>query len=253
MVKNEALVKSIDSFVDEFFAKSEAELPKAAIAEESKTTADAVVGEAPAPKKDDKDRPKQLTDVPQIDTDGKREGNYDADITTKTGEIEPEEVKANAVPETLTKSEKEELEAFRKAKKEAEEASKKDDSKKLIKSVIMGAVEKVSNEFVTEIEALKKSFNEQSDLIKSLSAQPKVAKSITNVSALEKSEKEVPLNKSLSRKEYKDMAMDAAESLSKSMPEYVNEDHICEIDMTGRVADPRVAALIEAEVNKKFR
>ena len=93
-MSKEAMNKSIDAMIDELFTEAPVE-KSIDISKDAKTTADAAVNQAPKGQDDDKrgaGRPKQISDVPKTDTDGKRDGKYDDDITENDGkEMSPEE------------------------------------------------------------------------------------------------------------------------------------------------------------------
>lgn len=272
----EDLNKSIDSLIEDLFAEPVAKSDDLNVAGASKTTADAAIASAPKMQDDGSrgaGRPKQISDVPQNDEDGKRDGSYDASIASNQSEEENEEAKkqAKSIDQTtsagrmgegpkmkdprLSKSEQEELEAFRKAKadseskaeelRKSEEIKKADEIKKaeletLVKSAIASALEPVKK----ENETLKKSLDESQALIKAMAGQPQRSKSITGVEALEKSTPEGQGQTEFTKKD----KLDAAERLvmKKSLP----MDAVIELENTGTVYNKQWQQQIEAELQK---
>lgn len=273
----EDLNKSIDSLIEDLFAEPVSKSDNLDVASASKTTADAAIASAPKMQDDGSrgaGRPKQISDVPQTDEDGKRDGSYDASIASGQSEEENEEAKkqAKSIDQTtsagrmggegpkmkdprLSKSEQEELEAFRKAKadseskaeelRKSEEIKKADEIKKaeletLVKSAIASALEPVKK----ENETLKKSLDESQALIKAMAGQPQRSKSITGVEALEKSMPEGQGQTEFTKKD----KLDAAERLvmKKSLP----MDAVIELENTGTVYNKQWQQAIEAELQK---
>lgn len=277
-MKTQDLNKSIDSLIEDLFAEP---VVKAGenfeVANASKTTADAAIASAPKMQDDASrgaGRPKQISDVPSNDEDGKRDGQYDASIASGQSEEENEEAKkqAKSIDQTssagrmgegkkmsdprLSKSDQEELEAFRKAKadaeakadelKKSEEIKKAEDLKKaelenLVKSAIATAIAPLKQ----ENETLKKSLNESATLIKAMAGQPQRSKSITGVDALEKSTPEGGERTEFTKAE----KLDAAERLvmKKSLP----MDAVIELENTGTVYNPQWQQAIAAELQKQ--
>lgn len=259
---NEELKKSIDSMIDELFLEKSAD---------SKTKADDAVNAAPKGQDDDKrgaGRPDQISDVPKTDKDGKRSGDYDKDIAKKQKEEENAEAKKQVkeknqikkseeeaaaaaasdenTNEDLEKSEREELEAFRAAKKdqEAEEFKKAEEDKQedLIKSV----VEKVSTRYEEKIENLTKSLNEQTELVKAIANKPQQSKSITNIEAMEKSTHEEGANRdSFTKSEM----LDAAEELFHKGE--IRDTEVIELENNGFILNPESRAKVEKALLKK--
>lgn len=275
------LNKSIDSLIEDLFAEPVAKADHLDVASASKTTADAAIAAAPKAQNDDArgaGRPKQISDVPATDEDGKRDGQYDASIAAGQSEEENEEAKkqARSIDQTtsagrmgegpkmkdprLTKSISEEeyaeFEAFKKAR--AEEAEKAEDLKKseaikkaedlrkaeletLVKSAIQSAIAPLQK----ENETLKKSLNESAALVKAIAGQPQRSKSITDVTALEKSTPE-----SVGPQEFtKSEKLDAVERLvlKKALP----VDAMVELENTGTVYRKDWQQAIEAELQKR--
>lgn len=281
--QNEDLNKSIDSLLDEVFGETVSKGSPLDLAADNKTTADAAVSQAPKMEKDEArgaGRPKQISDVPQVDQDGKRGSEYDAGIAEDHGATEPEEAKKQAKAidqvskeghmagkeaapkmapfkksdgEVLSDEEVKEFEEFRKSKaeaaakaKEAEELKKaekvKSDQEALVKSAVAAATASLRK----ENEELKKSFAETNALIKAMAAQPQRSKSITGIDALEKSER--PEDKgpqTFSKSEILDAAMELA------MKKSISDSIVSEIEMTGRCSDPSARAKIEKYLEGK--
>lgn len=277
--QTEDLNKSIDTLIDDLFADT---VEKSIdIAGDSKTTADAAIASAPKSQDDASrgaGRPKQISDVPDTDEDGKRDGTYDSTIAAAIGEIENEEAKKQAksidqttaagrmgeapkmkdprLTKSITDEEYAEFQAFQKSKTEAtqkqeelrksEEIKKADDLRKaeletLVKSAVTSAIAPLKQ----ENETLKKSLNEASTLVKAMASQPQKSKSITGVDALEKSNPE-----STGKTEFtKSEKLDAAERLvmKKSIP----MDAVIELENTGTVYNKQWQQAIEAELQKQ--
>lgn len=272
------LNKSIDTLIEDLFADP---VSKAGenfeVANAAKTTADAAIAAAPKAQNDDArgaGRPKQISDVPENDEDGKRDGQYDASIAAGQGEDENPEAKkqSRSIDQTtsagrvgeapkmkdprLSKSDYEELEAFRKSKADAEakaeeirkseEIKKADDLKKaelenLVKSAVASAIAPLKQ----ENETLKKSLNQSNALVKAMAAQPQRSKSVTGIEALEKSLPEGSGQQEFTKSE----KLDAAERLvmRKALP----MDAVVELENTGTVYNKEWQRAIEAELQKQ--
>lgn len=271
------LNKSIDTLIEDLFAEPVAKADHLDVASASKTTADAAIAAAPKAQNDDArgaGRPKQISDVPETDEDGKRDGQYDASIADGQAEVENEEAKkqARSIDQTtaagrmgegkkmsdprLSKSDAEELAEFRKAKADAEskaeelrkseEIKKSEDLRKaeletLVKSAVASAIAPLQK----ENESLKKSLTESAALVKAMAGQPQRSKSITDVTALEKSAPESTGPQEFSKSE----KLDAIESLimKKSLP----VDAMVEFENTGTVYRKDWQQAIEAELQKR--
>lgn len=271
------LNKSIDTLIEDLFAEPVAKADHLDVASASKTTADAAIAAAPKAQNDDArgaGRPKQISDVPETDEDGKRDGQYDASIAAGQGEVENEEAKkqSRSIDQTtsagrmgegpkmkdprLSKSDAEELAEFRKAKADAEakaeelrkseEIKKSEDLRKaeletLVKSAVASAIAPLQK----ENESLKKSLSESAALVKAMAGQPQRSKSITDVTALEKSAPESTGPQEFSKSE----KLDAIESLimKKSLP----VDAMVEFENTGTVYRKDWQQAIEAELQKR--
>ena len=121
------LTKSIDELVDQLFAEDALNKSALDIKQDAKTTADAVVNQAPSAQNDDArgaGRPKQISDVPAKDEDGKRDGSYDASITSAQAASDVPEASQVKEPAKMKKSveiseeDYAQFEAFKKAESE---------------------------------------------------------------------------------------------------------------------------------------
>lgn len=273
-MSSETLNKSIDDLIDQVFAEDVEKSIE--IAKDAKTKADEVASKAPKGQKDEArgaGRPKQISDVPQTDQDGRRAADYDASISEKGKEKDQEEadqvkemnqIKARGgqdsskpkqapyMKKSISDEEYEELQAFRKAKEDSEvEELKKAEAQKtedLIKSVVDRTADKVSAKYEGEIEGLKKSLNEQLTITKAMANAPRTAKSITGIEQLEKSI-EAPENKgpeTLSKAEAGDLAVEAFEK------GVITEDEAVEMDSNGYIYNPDSRRRFEAYVEKKY-
>lgn len=269
------LTKSIDTLIDDLFAEPVAKAgDNLDVASASKTTADAAVSAAPKAQDDaarGAGRPKEISDVPDTDEDGKRAGTYTASIADGQAETENEEAKkqAKSIDQTtstgrlaeapkmkdprLTKSISEEeyaeFEAFKKAQaeqadlKKSEDLKKADDLKKAeLENLVKSAVAQATEAFKKENETIKKSLEQSTALVKAMAAQPRQAKSITGIEALEKSSPEGSERTEFTKSE----KLDAAERLvmKKSLP----MDAVVELENTGTVYRPDWRQAIEAEL-----
>jgi hypothetical protein len=272
------LTKSIDSLIEDLFAEP---VSKAGenfeVANASKTTADAAIAAAPKMEKDSArgaGRPDQISDVPENDEDGKRAKEYDASIAKdQAAEANPEAAKQAKVVDQmssagrmgekpsmkdprLSKSDYEELEAFRKSKAESEskaeelrkseELKKADDLRKaeletLVKSAIASAIKPLQ----LENQELKKSLSQSEVLIKAMAGQPQRSKSVTGIEALEKSAPESNGPQEFTKAD----KLNAAESLvmKKALP----MEAVIELSSTGTVYNPEWRKRIEQELMKE--
>lgn len=283
----EDLNKSIDALLDEVFSDSIEKGSPLDIAGDSKTTADAAVNQAPKGQDDASrgaGRPKQISDVPGNDQDGKRDGQYDASIASGSGEMEPDEAKkqAKAVDQCssaghmasgasapkvapfkksdgsdLTEADFRAFENFQKSQKEAAEKAKaeelrksedlrKAESKRETEALIKSAVEAATAKSSKENEELRKSLQETQALVKAMAAQPMPAKSITNIQALEKSERpEDKGQETFTKSEILDAAVELV------MKGQIPDVTVSEIEMTGRVHSADARAKIEKYLASK--
>lgn len=280
----EELNKSIDTMIDELFAEPVVKGENFEVANASKTTADAAIAAAPKMQDDaarGAGRPKQISDVPSNDQDGKRDGQYDASIAAGQGEEENPEAKAQSksidqtsgqgrlaaapamkdprLTKSLTEEEFAEYQSLKKAKSDAEaeavkneeirkseELKKSEDMKKaelqdLVKSAVASAIAPVQKENAD----LRKSLEKSEALIKAMAGQPQRAKSITGIEALEKSQREDSGPKVFTRQEM----LNAAESLvmKKSLP----MEAVIELENTGTVFRKDWQQAIDAELQKQ--
>lgn len=276
--QEELLNKAIDELIDEVFVEEEVE-KSIDIAKDAEETADEAVGKAPKGQKDEArgaGRPKQISDVPQTDMDGRRESKYDDSTTEREGkEDEPEETEQSpSMDQTQEKkrmggkpkapemrpfkkseeeasirqlSEEEYAEYLEFKKSKAEEAAKAEELKKAEEmkkaeekqeSLVKAAVEEATSE-------LRKSLDEANALIKAIAKQPVRAKSVTGIEALEKSQEEEKGPETFSKSEM----LDAAEELVKSG--LIKSDVVTELEMTGYVYDGASRTLIEKQLQKK--
>jgi hypothetical protein len=265
------LQKSIDAMVDELFAE---EINKASenfeVASASKTTADAAVASAPKGQNDEArgaGRPKQISDVPESDEDGKRAGEYTASIAEENGEEEPEETKTQskahtqvsdgdkgpknsmdprspAIAKSITAEEYAEFEAFKKSKADTE-LKKADDLRKAeTTQLIKAAVGQAMTAAKKEADELRKSLKEQQELLKAMASQPQRTKAITSVHALSKSTQEFNAQTEFTKSE----KLEAAEELVKKGK--LPMDAVIELENTGTLYDREQRALIERELTK---
>lgn len=279
--QTEDLNKSIDTLIEDLFAEPVSKSDNLDVAGASKTTADAAIASAPKMQDDaarGAGRPKEISDVPQNDEDGKRDGKYDASIASAQAEQENEEAKKQAksidqnssagrlaaapamkdprLSKSLSDEEYAEFQAFKKAQADAaskqeelrksEEIKKADDLKKaeletLVKSAVASAIAPIAK----ENQELKKSLTKSEELIKAMAGQPQRSKSITGVDALEKSTPEGGERTEFTKSE----KLDAAERLvmKKSLP----MDAVIELENTGTVYNKQWQQAIEAELQKQ--
>lgn len=271
-VANEEMKKSIDTLLDEVFSEEVSKSSALDIASDSSTTADAAVNKAPAMQKDDArgaGRPKQISDVPQTDTDGRRDSQYDAAIAAKQAEEENEEAKkqakaidqtssaghsasSSAAPKTapfmksVSEAEYAEFEEFKKSKAAAAEKAKEAEVLRKSEDLVKSEIAKATAKLTSENEALKKSVSETNALIKAMAAQPRQSKSITGIDVLEKSS--APQEKG-EESFTKSEVLDAAFELAKAGK--IPAEAVSEIEMTGRCNDAGVRAKIEKQLEKK--
>lgn len=278
---NEELNKSIDSLLDQLFGEETVSKGSPLdLAQDNKTKADDAVKMAPSMQKDEArgaGRPRQISEVPQIDTDGKRQSEYDAGIAEEHKDDEPKETdqspaidqasdkghmgKPSKAPESrpfkksleLSEEELKEFEEFKKSKKEAadkvakeQELRKAEFAKKEQEELVKSAVREATSKYAKENEELRKSFMETQALIKAMASQPRQSKSITDISALEKS---VHPESGKQEAFTKGEILDAAFELAKSGK--ISDTVVAEIEMTNRVADPEARAKIEKFLETK--
>lgn len=284
-VTNEDLNKSIDTLLNDIFSEDIEKASAIDIAGDSQTKADAVVAKAPKSQKDESrgaGRPKQISDIPQVDADGSRDGEYDAKITeNENKESEPDEAKKqakaidqvskeghksgaskapamkpfkkseNGEAEELSDEEYKEFQEFKKSKveaakveelKKAEDLRKADDEKQ--ETLIKSAVSAATDDLRKSMDMLQKTNTEQAELLKAMAGRPQRPKSVTGIEQLEKSA-DPALNEG-SQSFSKSQMLDAAEELYKSKE--IPMEAVVELDNTGTVYDPRVRKLIEKKL-----
>lgn len=264
-MSKEKLNKSIDAMIDELFAEKPVE-KSLDVASMASTKADEAVNKAPKAQKDEDrgaGRPKQIADVPQTDMDGKREGDYDGSIAAKQKEDEPSETdqvktsdqtkgkqdKSNPpmMAKSISEEEYAEFVAFKKSKeeKQKEEVLKKtrDEQRDLIKSAIKEATSAISK----ENEELRKSLAETQELVKAMAERPQRRKSIDGIQALEKSQTEDQGPQAFSKSEM----LDAAEELVMKKSMDFRDEHLIELENTGFIFDVRARNVLENYLKNK--
>ncbi len=286
---SEELTKSIDSLIDELFSESIEKGSAIDIAGDADKTADGAISKAPKGQQDSArgaGRPKQISDVPQKDMDGRRDSEYDASISENEGkEDEPDEAKKQAQSidqtsgkgrikssskapkvrpfkksedeselEEISEEEYKEFQEFKKAKTEAadkalqeEELKKAQDAKKEQEDLLKSVVESALSGVRKENEELRKSFQESQALLKAMASQPQQPKSITSIEVVEKSEGST--EKSGPEAFSKSEILDAAEELAKSGK--IDSLIVSEIEMTNRCSDDASRDKIEKFLEEK--
>lgn len=209
----------------------------------------------------DRGRPKQVSDVPDVDEDKKRAKGYEH-VQMETAKIPEEHDRSQPVRNQdfreFKKSEgivisKEDYELLQNIKKQKENESLKkaqDLQVDLLKSVFASEMQTVR----AENESLKKSILETNNLIKAMSRVPREQKSISNISALKKSfvDERYPdeSDKTFSKQEM----LEAAEELVKSRQ--IPVEYAIELESTGTIAGKDASSeaarkLIERQLNTK--
>ena len=196
----EDLNKSLDLLIDEVFAAAGEPVVKADMIKDenpAKTVADAAVKAAPKAEKDESrnaGRPDQIADVPQVDTDGKRAGDYDKDIAAKQEDGKKKEddqvtPAKELVKKSFSDAEYEEYQALKKAQVAAVQAEVLAKAEARQADLIKSAIGEALSGVKAENEALRKSMTEQADLIKAMANKPQRAKAVTGLQAVEKFQK----------------------------------------------------------------
>lgn len=250
----ENLEKSLDSLIDELFSEEESEVVEKSMIKDQapqKETADEAAKMIPKAEKDearDAGRPKQISSIPQVDTDGKRDGEYDGDIATKNEDAKKKEDSQVQVTAEMKKSisdaEWQEFQALKKAQAEKAQEEALAKARKEQTDLIKSAVMEATSEIRKENEELRKALTEQSELIKSMANKPQRSKAITNIAAVEKFQKsEAPANYS------KAEVLDVAESLVKSGK--LTMEHVIELEQTGFIYEPEARAALESAVKRR--
>jgi hypothetical protein len=247
------LTQTIDSLIDSLF--TEEPVAKSMIKDEkpAKETADAAVKAAPKSEKDEsrgEGRPKQISDVPQTDEDGEREGSYDKDITEKKDDADGKKKEDSQVeaPKQMVKSfddaEYAEYQALKKAKAESEQAEVMRKAQKEQADLIKSAVVEATASIREENESLRKAMAEQVELIKSMANKPQKSKAVTNVQAVERFQKS-QASTTMSKAEL----LDVAEELVKSGK--LEMTSVIELENTGFIYDQEARAVLEREVKRR--
>lgn len=266
----EELEKSIDMLIDELFSDNvEKSLD---LAQDSKTTADAAINQAPSLQNDESrgaGRPKAIHDMPQKDQDGQASKEYDGSISEEKkeedqpeinqvsdmsqieekGRIKPSSKSPDMAPfkKSISEEEYAEFLAFKKSKEEAKAEELKKAETQKTEDLIKAVVEKTAARYESQISTLQKSLAQQESLLKSLSKQPQPSKSITNVEALEKSLHEGTESQRTTFS--KSELLDAAEELVKSGQ--LRDDHVIELENNGYIYDPRARKTLESYLAKR--
>ena len=265
----EELTKSIDGLLDKLFGDSEDTVEKSMIKDQkpADTTADKAKAKTPGSGTDDDKRnagrPKQISDVPSTDTDGKRAKDYDAAIAEKNEDGKKKEDSQVQPPKDMKKSEEEgtdtvsiskadfeAFEAFKKSQKETEEAEALKKAEEKQNDLIKSAIEAAKADWDAEREELKKSIQEQTDLVKAMANKPQARRSISSVSALEKSGT-TNGQPSLSPAEQKRIALEVGEELVKS--KRIAMEHVIELENVGYIYDEEARSILTTEVNKEIK
>lgn len=286
----EELNKSIDALIDEMFLEDETgeDIEKSIdIAGDAKTKADEVANKAPKAQKDEArgaGRPKQISDVPQNDMDGRRDSEYDASITENEGkEDEPDETKQSegtdqtqdkkrmgkkgkapamrpfkksesGETEEISAEEWEAFQAFQKSEAEAakkaeeeENLTKAEAAKKENEDLIKSAVISATEDLRKSMQNLEAKNAEQAEIIKSMAKQPVQSKSITGVEQLEKSvaPEENAEPESFSKSDIEDAIEDLV--MKSELP----ADAMAEFQMTKRIYNNEHRQKVESYLEKK--
>ena len=280
---NEEMNKSIDLLIDDLFAEDNVE-KSIDIAKDADTKADDAVANAPKAQDDaarGAGRPKQISDVPKTDMDGKRESEYDASITENEGkEDQPDEVKKQS--KAIDQVSKEGHPAGESKAPKVRPFRKSEDGENILFKSESGEEVELSADLVAEVVALRKSKaeaaeaeklqkakDEQNDLIKSAVAealapmkeendklqkafdeQAKLLKSMSeqpvqskSITGIEQLEKSVDPENTEPESFTKSEMKDAAFELAKSGE--ISDDVCYEMDMTGTISDQYARARIE--------
>lgn len=247
----------------------------------SSTTADAAVNAAPKAQKDEAraaGRPAQISEVPQVDEDGKRAGKYDGDITKNSPDAgeENEEGKKQAdakrsdqtmgaqtkdgeglkaaMGKSITDSEYAEFQAFKKAQsqKAQEEVLRKARAENA--DLIKSAVKEATATMIKENADLRKSLNETSELVKAMAERPQRRKSIEGLQALEKSQPDGVANsgeKHFSKSEMLDVAEELVLKSQAAKDMTFRDEHLIELENTGFIFDKRAREHFEAALKNR--
>jgi len=256
----EVLEKSIDGLIDELLVEHAEPVEKSMIKDQKPQdeTADEAKAKTPGSGTDDDKRgagrPKQISDVPKTDTDGKRAKDYDGDIAEKNEDAKKKEDSQVTPPKHVKKSvsdeEWEEYQALKKAKQEADaaEALKKAETEKA--DLIKSAIAEAQKGWEAERAELKKSMDEQAELIKAMANKPQRSKSITNMAALEKSGS-VDNKPQLSKSEMRQVALDVGEELVKAGK--LNMNSVIEFENTGSILDKNQFRILKQATEQEIK
>lgn len=262
-MSKENLTKSIDAEIDRLFAV-EKSLDVASMAS---TKADEAVNKAPKSEKDEArgaGRPKQISDVPQNDMDGKRDGDYDGSIAAKQKEDEPSEtdqVKTSdqtkgeqkkdaggaGMAKSVSEAEYAEFQAFKKAQAEKAKNEELRKAVEVQKDLIKSAVKEAVGTVIKENEELKKSLQETQELVKAMAERPQRRKSVEGIQALEKAQVQEEGPATFSKSEMLDVAEELV--MKKSMT--FRDEHLIELENTGFIYDRTAREALEAELKKR--
>ena len=260
--KREELLKAAKTLVDEFFVKDE-EVSKAKPGE---SLADAHMAEVPGSTDDDKmnhGRPKEISDVPKKDKDGKRASSgLDAITSNKDLELEPAEAKTQSktlqaptgqtvtvkdvLPEQrlyLSKDQVDEYEELKKAKADSERKEKIEADEKRQKDIVKAAVSDEMKGLKDLVKSLVDKSSAQDQLLKSIDASPATTpKAITNVDAIEKAKTPDAAPQAIT----KSTVLDALEKLweDKKIPDTILIDY----EMTNKLSN-EVANMVKSKLN----
>ncbi len=262
------LTKSIDEMIDDIFAKSE-DASNLNVASLASTKADEVANKAPKAESDASrgaGRPEQISDVPNVDQDGKRAGKYDSDIAKKQAEEEAEEAKKQAdknrsdqtmgrqekdqmpVAKSLSAQEWEEFQAFKKAQSQKAQEEQLRKAQEQNRDLIKSAVKEATASFAKENEALRKSLNETQELVKAMAERPQRRKSVDGIQALEKSQADGDKGQqSFSKSEM----LDVAEELVMKKAEGFKDEHLIELENTGFIFNKQARTVLETALKNR--
>jgi hypothetical protein len=248
---SDELNKSIDSLIDELFAEEKVEKSMIKDKNPAKETADEATAQAPKGEKDEKrdaGRPKQISEIPQQDTDGNRAGDYDGKIAMEHSDAKKKEDPQVTPPEqmkkALTEEEYAEYKALKKAKKQERKAEKLQKARTEQVDLIKSAIAEATSGLRSENEDLRKALKEQGHLIKSMANKPQKPKAITNVQAVERFQKSGSAE-TLSKADLLDIAEELVKAKKLTM------EHAIELENTGFIYEPEARAIFEREVAKR--
>lgn len=255
---NEELLKSLDAQIDQVFAE---ELAKGASKGESvpgpsPISADAATAGVEKPKSDRKnpDRPKQISDVPDVDEDGKRGGEFAGDVSSKQSEEQPAEaakaktspISGGEVKKSTVEITESDFAEFQRLKKSEEDRTSEqlrkahlEEQTSLIKSAVADALAPLK----AENEALRKSVEATENLVKSMGSKPQAPRAVQSVQQVERFEKSSGAGLTLNQ------VLDVAEELCKS--NVLRPEHVTELESRGFIQDPIARAALEQAVARK--